>query len=86
MGYLFEVTVLTTVFFHSTKLFAMKTLLKYSFFVLSITALATGCDSKKTESNAADGETTVTDTSMVVTKDTAQVVTETTVETDTIKK
>ena len=64
----------------------MKTLLKYSFFVLSITALATGCDSKKTDSNAADGETTVTDTTAVVTRDTAQVVTETTVERDTIKK
>ena len=64
----------------------MKTLLKYSFFVLSLTALATACDSKKTEGNTADGETTLTDTSMVVTRDTAQVVTETTVETDTIKK
>ena len=64
----------------------MKTLLKYSFFVLSITALATGCESKKADTSAADGETTSTDTSMVVTKDTAQVVTETTVETDTIKK
>ncbi len=86
MGYLFEKDVLTTVIFHFTKLFTMKTLLKYSFFVLSVTALATGCDSKKADTNAADGETTVTDTSTVVTKDTAQVVTETTVERDTIKK
>ena len=64
----------------------MKTLIKYSFFVLSVTALTTACDSKKTGSSTADGETTTADTSMVITKDTAQVVTETTVETDTIKK
>jgi hypothetical protein len=64
----------------------MKTLIKYSFFVLSLTALATACDPKKTGSNTADGESTTKDTSMVVTKDTAQVVTKTTVETDTIKK
>ncbi|GAA4400572.1 hypothetical protein GCM10023187_13900 [Nibrella viscosa] len=63
----------------------MKTLLKYAFFVLSLTALATACDSKKNES-AADGEMTTTDTSTVITRDTAQVVTETTVETDTIKR
>jgi len=62
----------------------MKTLIKCSFFVLSLATLATACDSKKT--GTADGETTTTDTSTVVTKDTAQVVTETTVETDTIKK
>ena len=64
----------------------MKTLIKYAFFVLSLTALATGCNSKKSGTNTADGETTKKDTSMVVTKDTAQVVTKTTVETDTIKK
>ena len=64
----------------------MKTLIKYSFFVLSLTALATSCNSKKMGSNTADGETSTKDTSLVVTKDTAQVVTKTTVETDTIKK
>ncbi|GAA4455587.1 hypothetical protein GCM10023189_23560 [Nibrella saemangeumensis] len=61
----------------------MKVLAKYSFFVLSMMALAVGCDSKKADG---DAETTTTDTSTVVTQDTAQVVTETTVETDTVKK